>query len=332
MASKSHPQRGSGPRQPVDKSGNGAESQPAGEVELDKDEVSAEPTVTAEETSAEATATNPTADVATPSGKEERQVPRGSTGPRRGRGGKKVTSLRSSGGPGRKRTITAAKAGRMATSTIVMFVVVGIVALSIIGYAIYQSYDANRPFGQQRAQQVDGMTNYRQENPKMLSRKHVAGNVDYAVTPAVGGDHNEQWQNCEGAVYGDQIPDEHAVHSLEHGAVWITYTSDLPKGQIDKLAKKVRGQDYMLMSPHPGLKSSISLQAWGFQLKVDSADDPRIDEFIVALRKDASVEPGSNCASELTATGDQPLPPQPGGVPGVPQIPGGAQLPGGAPQ
>jgi len=255
-------------------------------------------------------------------------------GGRRQRGdGKTIKPIRAGSGSGRKRTITAAKAGRMATSTIVMFVVVGIVALSIIGYAIYQSYDANRPFGQQREQQIEGVTNYRQENPKMLSRDHVEGNVDYAVTPPVGGNHNGAWQNCEGDVYGAQIPDEHGVHSLEHGAVWVTYNPDLPQQQVDELAKKVRGQDFMLMSPHPGLESPISVQAWGFQLKADAADDPRIDDFIVAFRKEASVEPGAGCSSGNTQTGDQPISGQPGGVPGMPQVPGGVpQVPGGVPQ
>ena len=39
------------------------------------------------------------------------------------------------------------------------------------------------------------------------------------------------------------------------------------------------------MSPYPGLDAPISLQAWGYQLKVDNADDPRIDDFIKALRQ-----------------------------------------------
>ena len=47
----------------------------------------------------------------------------------------------------------------------------------------------------------------------------------------------------------------------------------------------------MLMSPYPGLDAPISLQAWGYQLKVDNADDGRIDEFINALRKNATSEP-----------------------------------------
>ncbi|MGH3804478.1 MAG: DUF3105 domain-containing protein, partial [Pseudonocardiaceae bacterium] len=218
----------------------------------------------------------------------------------------------------RRKPITAAKAGRMATSTIVMFVVVGIAALAIIGYAVYRTYDASRPFGQQRAQKIDGVVNYREKDPKMLSRNHVAGPVKYKGSPPVGGNHNQAWETCMGEVFAQQIPKEHAVHSLEHGAVWITYNPNLPRAEVDKLAKKVRGEDFMLMSPYPGLKSPISLQAWGFQLKLKSANDSRIQKFIVAFRKEASVEPGSGCSDGVLVTGDQPTNDPQAGMGGAP--------------
>ena len=47
------------------------------------------------------------------------------------------------------------------------------------------------------------------------------------------------------------------------------------------------------MSPFAGLDKPISLQAWGYQLKVDNASDGRIDEFIKALRVNATIEPGA---------------------------------------
>ena len=93
-----------------------------------------------------------------------------------------------------------------------------------------------------------------------------------------------------GDVYTSQIANEQAVHALEHGAVWITYKPDLPQDQIDKLASRVRDVEFTMMSPYPGLDSAISLQAWGYQLKVDNANDGRIDEFISALRKNARTQ------------------------------------------
>ncbi|MFI0142158.1 DUF3105 domain-containing protein, partial [Streptomyces luteogriseus] len=43
----------------------------------------------------------------------------------------------------------------------------------------------------------------------------------------------------------------------------------------------------------------ISLQSWGHQLKVESADDPRIAQFITALRQNPNThpKPGASCAT-----------------------------------
>ena len=136
----------------------------------------------------------------------------------------------------------------------------------------------------------------------------MPGAVDYAQTPPLGGDHNAIWQSCQGDVYTEQIASEHAVHSLEHGAVWITHRPDLPTDQVEALAERVRGTDYMLMSPFPGLESPIALSAWGRSLAVDDAADPRVDQFVRAYRVSASREPGATCSSPMRVQGiDGPL-------------------------
>jgi hypothetical protein len=138
----------------------------------------------------------------------------------------------------------------------------------------------------------------------VTQREHKPGVLSYPMNPPAAGNHNGRWQNCMGDVYTTAVAKEHAVHSLEHGAVWVTYRPDLPQNEIDKLASKVRDREFMLMSPYPGLDKPISLQAWGYQLKVDRADDGRIDQFIDALRKNATLEPQAGCSSGITdATG-----------------------------
>jgi hypothetical protein len=121
------------------------------------------------------------------------------------------------------------------------------------------------------------------------------------------------WADCTGTVYPDPIRSENAVHSLEHGAIWITYRPDLPADQVDELTKKVEGVSQMLMSPYPGLKSPISLQSWGHQLFVDSASDERVDDFIDDLRLNTVTTPefGASCTNpEFKAA---PLPQEPTG-------------------
>ena len=66
-----------------------------------------------------------------------------------------------------------------------------------------------------------------------LGHSHVPGPVRYSVIPPVGGDHNATWMNC--GVYDKPVPDERAVHNLEHGAVWITYQPSLPKSEVNQL-------------------------------------------------------------------------------------------------
>lgn len=215
---------------------------------------------------------------------------------------------------------------------IALFGLVGVIALGIVGFGGYQVYE-NGLSWEDRAAKIDGIVNYRKSDPKMLEyQQHQNGPLKYSVLPPVGGTHNNNWQRCLGDVYDAPIANEHAVHSEEHGAIWITYRPDLPKSQVDELAKKVRGHDFMLMSPFPGLDKPISVQTWGYQLKVDKASDPRIDQFIKALREVSAREPNSTCSSGayITETGTTPHDLDPNTASdGQAGMPGGA-APGGA--
>ncbi|MGW0041842.1 DUF3105 domain-containing protein [Rhodococcus sp. NPDC003348] len=129
----------------------------------------------------------------------------------------------------------------------------------------------------------------------------AAQRVAYDQTPPFGGPHDATWATCTGVVYPNAIRTENAVHSLEHGAVWIAYNPDKVSGdERQALVDRVDGKSYMLMSPYPGMDSAISLQSWGHQLKLDSADDPRINQFIAALRLNnfgAYPEKGASCST-----------------------------------
>jgi hypothetical protein len=141
----------------------------------------------------------------------------------------------------------------------------------------------------------------------VLTGPHFPGVLTYPMSPPAGGPHNPRWQNCMGDVYPAEIAKEHAVHSLEHGAVWLTYDPALPQDQVDTLASKVNGVEYTMMSPFPGLDVPISVQAWGYQLKVDNATDERIDEFINEFRINATREAGAPCSGGITETSPTPF-------------------------
>jgi len=156
---------------------------------------------------------------------------------------------------------------------------------------------------------------------------HVQGTqrVAYDKTPPFGGPHDQVWATCMGNVYPKAIRTENAVHSLEHGAVWITYNPDkLSPEQVKVLASKVEGQPYMLMTPYPGMDSPFSLQSWGHQLKLTDVNDQRVANFISALRQNSNTYPeiGASCDAGTPSLFDpanpppfNPAPPGPDAIP-----------------
>lgn len=136
-----------------------------------------------------------------------------------------------------------------------------------------------------------------------LSRNHLDGPVAYAQTPPVGGDHAGQAQQC--GIYSAPIRNEAAVHSLEHGAVWITYRTDLNTEAVRQLEQLAGGaQPWALLSPLPEQDELIVITAWGRQLAVSDAADPRLTTF-VRVYADApdAPEPDATCTG---TTGTQP--------------------------
>jgi hypothetical protein len=125
---------------------------------------------------------------------------------------------------------------------------------------------------------------------------HFVGDVDYDQTPPAGGPHHDVWQNC--GFYDEPVRDENAVHSLEHGAVWITYQPDLPQEQIEKLSDLAQSNRFVLVSPYPDLPAPVVASAWGKQLSLKSAEDPDLKRFVrfYSQGPQVQVEPGhSSC-------------------------------------
>lgn len=132
-----------------------------------------------------------------------------------------------------------------------------------------------------------------------LARTHVTGAVTYPQQPPVGGPHSEVWVSC--GIYAAPVPATEAVHSMEHGAVWITYRPGLPTAAVSQLRNLLRGEParvraYVLLSPYPGLPASVVASAWGKQLRLTAAADPRLARFISTYAQGPQTpEPGAAC-------------------------------------
>lgn len=126
-----------------------------------------------------------------------------------------------------------------------------------------------------------------------LLRNHdLEAEFTAAGLPPTGGTHNPRWQNC--GIYTEPVDDSLAVHSLEHGAVWLAYQPDLAGEKVAELQDMVRGESYILMSPFPGLQSEVVMSSWGKQLVIDAVPDEGIEQFIERY-KGAGPEPDAPC-------------------------------------
>ncbi len=162
----------------------------------------------------------------------------------------------------------------------------------IVGVTIWRDV-ANRP-------SLDAVQTFE------VTREHTTAPVTYAQSPPVGGDHYPTWLNC--GVYTAPVPDQLAVHSLEHGAVWVTYRPDLPADQVQALEETLP-DTYIILSPRDGLPSPVVASGWGVQLQLTGATDRRLPEFVKTYRQGQQTpEPGGACTGGSDGTTPPPSP------------------------
>ena len=136
------------------------------------------------------------------------------------------------------------------------------------------------------------------EEFEVAAASHVSQDVEYPQTPPAGGDHDPAWQNC--GSYREPVLEENAVHSLEHGTVWITYQPDLAEDAVEALEGRAEGETHVLVTPFEGLDDPVVLSAWGRQLRVGSAEDGRIDAFVRAFQQGPQTpELGATCSGAI---------------------------------
>lgn len=136
----------------------------------------------------------------------------------------------------------------------------------------------------------------RVETFPVTGQAHVQGRVSYPQTPPVGGDHNGLWQNC--GFYSAPVVSELAVHSMEHGAAWITFRPSLPASQVQVLRQLAR-ERYVLVSPwaDDSLPAPVVASAWGLQLKAETAADPAVAAFVAMYANGPQTpEKGASCS------------------------------------
>ncbi|WP_411720024.1 DUF3105 domain-containing protein [Mycetocola sp.] len=171
---------------------------------------------------------------------------------------------------------------------------VAIVALLVTSLILTSPRNASYSAGGSGAE-IEGVETFTNTN------NHVQAAVEYPQTPPAGGDHNPAWLNC--GVYTEPQQNENAVHSLEHGAIWVTYDPSISAEDLDLLKTKLP-RTHVILSPFEGLPSPIVLSGWDVQLQVDGASDERISEFFEEYWKSNDVpEPNASCTGAVDGPG-----------------------------
>lgn len=150
---------------------------------------------------------------------------------------------------------------------------------------------------------------------------HTGDPITYDTDPPVSGLHRPTAAGC--GVYAAQIPNENMVHTLEHGGVGILYQPTADVEEIKKLEDIVMSYDsHVFSEPYPELKDPYTVVAWAHLMRLDSYDQPAIEEFIDVFREagdspeDQECSMASNDPFDPTPTASPTVTPEPTEGPG----------------
>ena len=175
----------------------------------------------------------------------------------------------------------------MISSRSVAFPVAITLVLAVGIVLIARSRGSNEPRSAVRPSPPPGVEVFEE-----LKSDHVETEVKYEVTPPVGGPHHPVPMTC--GAYTEPVRTENAVHSMEHGAVWITHRPSLNDSDLETL-RGLAG-DRVLVSPWEDLDDAVVASAWRRQMRLESVDEEKLATFIEAfVNGEQSPEPGAAC-------------------------------------
>ena len=111
-------------------------------------------------------------------------------------------------------------------------------------------------------------------------RDHVSpdAEVEYKTNPPTSGGHLAQAKNW--GVYSKEIDDKAAVHSLEHGGIWISY-KDIDDEDIKTLEKIGKSNPQrVVVSPRSSNDNKIVVASWGKMMKLEMINEALILKYI----------------------------------------------------
>jgi hypothetical protein len=145
------------------------------------------------------------------------------------------------------------------------------------------------------------------------SRNHTTADLDYTLSPPMGGDHHPCW--AEWGVHTEELAPENWVHNLEHGGVVFLYAPAVPATDVATLTSFVetRPGGRAILSPWsapmdlPG--ATVAAVAWARRLQLACVDLDALgafyDTWLGRGPEDTMMDPPSICTDTAdTGTGD----------------------------
>jgi hypothetical protein len=147
-----------------------------------------------------------------------------------------------------------------------------IAGAAIAAITLFRSVSGPNPIPEpaQRAATTAGCTEVEQPAADAQPNLHLTDAqlpYTYEDTPATSGYHERSWIG-EPKVFDTPAPETRAVHSLEHGAVFVYYLPEadggLPQAVVDRLAGIANEDQATFLAPYPTLtpERALTITAW----------------------------------------------------------------------
>jgi Protein of unknown function (DUF3105) len=169
----------------------------------------------------------------------------------------------------RERIIRAARRRRL-MARVARWGVVGAVLAGVSGFVGYRYYQ-DRQLVERANAAADALGCGEIQSPASEGRGHLQQGSplpQYGTTPATSGPHSPSTLPSGVHVYEEPVPEQLAVHNLEHAYVIIYYQAEgpgaLPENVRAALGELAQNEEKVILAPYPELPegTSLSLVAW----------------------------------------------------------------------
>jgi uncharacterized protein DUF3105 len=160
---------------------------------------------------------------------------------------------------------------------------IGIAAAAVTAITLFRSFQGPNdiPAAATRAAENAGCSSieHRPDLTPPPPENHLSPGetITYPDPPATSGAHNPSPLPDDPKVFTSPLDETAAVHSMEHGAVFVYYLPEanggLTQGVIDRLADIASASNATFLAPYPNLtpETALTLTAWNYRQSCPTA-------------------------------------------------------------